>query len=309
MVKTAATATKLLDANTTCGFSSNGVLSAPTNVTGASGEQGSITWAVNACAIGPLPDNTTIATDCVGTMTKVSGTFTGTATKMVSGLRGTSPPIVPVTRTAAVFTVQSINMTTLDVGDAAMGTMRPSVHSSTTGIASLVVNPVAGESSTNAGVYSIGTPVAHVTGLTMPMGTMTLFNNGSQFNLDLTNVALAAQAGSYQGASNTIQGSLTVDGQPVMLAAQPLVAGFTQAAFDATYVFTQFLKRGRAPCGPAPFCFEMSAIAGSPRKRWASVVNAPFRAEPPPRLSKGGRSKSSLVTNVTSSRNMPRRPR
>ncbi len=71
---------------------------------------------------------------------------------------------------------------------------------------------------------------------------MTIMNGLSRFDVTLTAVALSAQAGSYLGASNTISGSLVVDGEMVIVPVSPLVSGFTQAAFDSTYVCTPDLK-------------------------------------------------------------------
>ena len=242
MIKAAATATSMLDKNTSCGFAAASVLGAPTSVVGDPGNPGSITWAATGCVIGPVPASTTIATDCTGTQTKVGGKITATATKMVSGLRGASPPIIPTTRTAAQLTLTSLALEGFTAFDLPTGVANPTTYATVSGAAALTLGPVSGESSTSANVFSIGTPVAHLTGVSSATTSMSLFNSGSRFDLTLTAVSLEAWNGSFGGSSNSISGSLVVDGVPVTVGASPLVAGFTQAAFDATYVCTPGLK-------------------------------------------------------------------
>ena len=236
LIKDLAVATSMVDKNNVCGFAA-----APSGASGAPGEMGSLTWTANTCAVGPIPVATAIATDCLGNKTTVLGGFTATGTKVVTGLRGNSPPIVPLTRTAATINMTSVNLAAFSAYDVAADGGVAS-KSTVTGNAALSVAPVAGESSTNAGVFSVGTPIAAVTGVTLPTGTMRIYRGGSQFDVTLTSVALAAQAGSYMGASNTITGSLVVDGEMVIVPVSPLVTGFSQAVFDSTYVCTPGLK-------------------------------------------------------------------
>lgn len=245
LVKSFATGTSMVNGNTTCGFASAAVLGAPTGMTGTAGMPGSIEWTATACAIGPLPADTTISTNCLGGTTKASGTVTASGTKTVTGTRTgmANPPIVPIARTAATLNMTSLNFNTFKVADFAMGATTTPQSLTLTGMGSVRVKPIAGESLANMGVYSVTTPVAGVEMLSMPTGTVTLVSNGSRFDLSVTAVALEAFTGSFGTSSNIVSGSLTVDGQPVTIAAMtPLDPAFMQAAYNSTYVCAPDLR-------------------------------------------------------------------
>ncbi|MBK7859864.1 MAG: hypothetical protein IPJ65_14820 [Archangiaceae bacterium] len=252
LVKSMATATSMVNGNNTCGFASSAVLGAPTGMTGSAGMPGSITWSVNACAIGPLPAGFTVATNCVGTQTKASGVVTATGTKTVTGLRTgmVNPPIIPVSRDAGTLAMTSLVFNAFELYDSPVnpdgGMPVITSRSTLTGTGSVVVTPIGGESKNdggNPGIYSVITPVAGIGSLTMASGTMTLVSDGSRFDVALSNVALDAFTGSYNGKSNQVSGTLTVDGQPVTVAAPtPLDPAFMQASYNSTYVCTPDLK-------------------------------------------------------------------
>ncbi|MFN7132072.1 MAG: hypothetical protein ACK4N5_08315, partial [Myxococcales bacterium] len=242
LVKNVATATRMLDGNTSCGFSANAVLGAPTDVQGAPGSQGSITWTASNCAMGPLPANTQIGQNCAGTVTRAGGTVTASATKKVSGMRANNPPIIPVTRKAAEFNISSLNFSGFELYDVPAGQSNPTTRSTVTGTAAAVVKPVAGESAANAGVYSIATPIGQLDTLSMQSGTISIVSDGNRFDLALENVSLKAHAGVFGGTGNEIEGSLTVDSLPVTIAKTALDPAYDQAAFNATYVCTPDLK-------------------------------------------------------------------
>ncbi len=246
LVKSFATATSAVNGNAMCGFSAPAVLGAPTNVTGAAGMPGSITWSINACAIGPLPANTTIQTNCLGNPTKAGGTVTLTGTKTVQGLRGMNPPIIPLARDAGTFDMTNVTFAAFELFELPNdGGMTASSKSTVTGMGSVVVRPIGGEADAGIGtpVYSLTTPVAAIDNLTMASGTMILVSNGSQFEVALTNVSLNAYNGSQFGKSNALSGSLTVDGQPVTIAPNtPLDPAFNQMRFDQAYACTPGLQ-------------------------------------------------------------------
>ncbi len=251
LVKNVATATSMANGNNMCGFAAASVLMNPTDVQGTPGNPGSITWTVNACGIGPLPANTTIATNCIGTQTRAGGSVAVTGTKTVRGLRQNMPPIVPVSRDAGTFDMTNITFTNFELYDAVVnldgGMPLTPTRSTLTGTASARVQPVGGESMANAGVYSITTPVAGIEMLTMANGNMSLVSDGSRFDIALTGVALEAYNGTFAGRSNVISGTLTVDGQPVtVMMGTPLDPAFNQTTFNASYICTPDLV------GPVP---------------------------------------------------------
>ena len=237
LVKNLATSNRMVNLNAGCGFSSNAVLTSGTTV-GNPGSPGSVTWTVTGCAIGPLPANQLLSTNCLGTTTNGSGTITATGTKTVTGQRNTNPPIIPVTRTAATFNMTSIVFNAFELYDLPTGVTTPTSSSLLTGTGVVTVKPIGGESTANPGVYSVSTPVAAVETLTMADGTMTIKTDGNTFNVALTNVSLDAFTGSYLTNTNRVAGSLTVDGQPVTIATTLLDPTFVQATYNSTYVCT-----------------------------------------------------------------------
>jgi len=246
LAKNFATATSLTDSSTNmCGFRSAAVVGGAMQ-NGMPGMPGSVVFSVNACAT-MLPANTPIATNCLGNPTRAGGSVTVTGTKTVLGLRTMTPPfIVPLARDAGTFDLTNVNFNMFDLYDLPNdGGMTPSTRSTLTGMGSVVVRPVAGEADAGTGfpVYSITTPIAGIDNITMASGNMTLISDGNQFNVALTNVSLNAYNGSQYGRSNTISGSLTVDGQPVMIApGTPLDPAFNQMRFDQSYACTPGLQ-------------------------------------------------------------------
>ena len=105
-----------------------------------------------------------------------------------------------------------------------------------------MMKPVAGESNTNAGVYSISTPVASIESINLATGSMLIKSDGNTFDVALTNVSLNAFNGSYQTKTNTVSGNITVDGQPVTIPATLLDPAFVQATFNSTYACAPDLK-------------------------------------------------------------------
>lgn len=250
LVKNFATATSMVNGNMTCGFSAPAVLGAPTNMGGTAGMPGFITWSVNACGIGPLPANTTISTNCLGTQTNAGGTVAVTGTKTVTGIRTgmANPPIIPNARDAGTFNLSSVAFTNFELYDAVLnpdgGARLVTSRSTLGGMGSVVVKPVGGESATAAdggrpGVYSVTTPVAGIEMLSMASGTMSLVSDGNRFDVALSNVALEAFTGTSAGRSNVISGTLTVDGQPVtIMMGTPLDPAFNQTSYNASYACT-----------------------------------------------------------------------
>lgn len=242
LVKSFATSVSMLNGNSTCGFATPAVQGAPTDVQGAPGDMGSITWSVTDCTMGPIPADTTISTNCVGSQRKAEGTVTATGTKTVTGLRGTNPPIIPVTRDAATFALSAISLNGFRLYDLPLDATAPTTVSTISANGALVLKPVGGESLANPGVYSISTPVANLETLTIADGTISIESDGNRFDLNLADVSITAFTGSWAGASNEIVATLTVDQQPVSVTMSALDPAFDQAAYDATYACTPDLK-------------------------------------------------------------------
>ncbi|MFH1811896.1 MAG: hypothetical protein ABIJ09_24370 [Pseudomonadota bacterium] len=244
IIKAIGTATKLLDANTTCGFSANSVLTTGV-VTGSTGSTGSIAWSTAAapCTV-TIAADTAVAQDCSGTSTHVMGAFTANTAKNLAGfLTGGNPPIAPLTRTPATFTHTSLAFDAFKVYDQASGATSHASEITLTGAVQGIMKPVTGQQvgdplGNGTPVYSISTPLAGFENITMASGTATLVSDGKTFNIDLANLALAAFNGAYNGQSNALSGSLAVEAENVTLSDPRLNPDFDQAAFDEAYVCT-----------------------------------------------------------------------
>lgn len=245
LVKSLTVSTKVINGNTMCGFGSAAVLQNPTNVSGTPGSMGSMTWTVTDCALGPLPANTVLGADCLGTETRASGKITATGTKTVTGMRAANPPIIPVSREASTLAMTSVALDAFELFDLPVsadgGVAIPAVTSIVSGSGSVTVKSIAGESMANPMVYSVATPVASIESLVMPEATIRIWSEGSQFDLALTNVMLNAFSGSFGTKTNQISGSLTVNGEPVTVDTT-LDPAFVQATFNSTYACTPDLR-------------------------------------------------------------------
>lgn len=251
LVKLIGVATGLVEANNTCGFSSAPVGGAMTRQ-GAPGGAGSITFTTTAapCAI-TFADETTLSPDCTGSTTVASGKVTIDSTKVIAGYltNEAATPVVPMSRQAASYDHKSLVFENFKAFDkSAAGVAGPSF--TFTGTIAAKVKPVAGEHKTdtnpvtnNGPLYKVPTPVLAFEGIATATGTLTLVSGGNRFVITLADVALDAQNGSFGGKSNSISGSLTVNGTAFAALPDPrLNPDFTQAAFDGSYSCNPALK-------------------------------------------------------------------
>ena len=104
-----------------------------------------------------------------------------------------------------------------------------------------------GEHDVLRGLYLVPTPIVGMTGLNANNIQVTLVNGERTFNFTIDSASLTSFSGSYQGHTNSVDGSITVDGYTLALNHQPLEEGYNQAAFDATYACTPGLLE------PVPF--------------------------------------------------------
>ena len=170
----------------------------------------------------------------------MEGTFTATATKVVSGtgtgLSLPNPPVIPVTPTAATINVTAVTFTNFVAYDRVGGVAGNKLVLNGTGL--VHVAPVGGQSiaasaSFMTPVYSKSTPVAGFSGLSFT-GTATLIQAvapgalaGSMPRTFIVNVGGGDPqgfVGSYTGGAvhNQISGTLTLEGAQQSVAAAPL---------------------------------------------------------------------------------------
>jgi hypothetical protein len=253
LIKVVGVATSLLDGNTTCGFNAPAVLGAGVATCASGGAPpcaGDMVWTVGtACEVLNVPDPTPavkVSSNCAtpAQETYVHGKVVATGTKTLTGnLTGANPPIVPVSREAGVVALTELTLTDFVVYDLAAGdTNPPKLRITFTGTVTGTLRPIGGESATNAGVYSIFTPVARFENIAIKSGTITLEQNGVPLRLELGAAELDALNGSFAGESNALSGAFNLLGVEQALLVPMLDPAFNQATFDAGYACTPDLK-------------------------------------------------------------------
>lgn len=258
LVKLTGAATSLLDANTSCGFKSAGVLSTGTS-TGAPGGPGSLQFktGTTGCVVA-LPQATELSPDCTGSKSTINGKFTAVSTKTISGLLTgqAANPIVPLTREAVVFEHTSIAFENFEISDkTAAGVAGPKFVFTGT-VTGAKVKPVAGEHKTarapgDKPLYAVATPVAGFEGIALATGTLAVTSGGNTFVIAVKDAAIGAFNGSFNGKSNSISGTVTANGKALAALPDPrLSPDFTQAGFDGTYSCNPDLKEP-VPAGAA----------------------------------------------------------
>ncbi|MCC7074335.1 MAG: hypothetical protein IT383_23720 [Deltaproteobacteria bacterium] len=235
-MRTLGTVTKLVDANTSCGFASAAVGSTPVFTGGDLGDDdvtATFSLAGGGCTI-TLPANTVVATDCNGVTTSVGGTVVVTGTKAVTGFRTGDPlqPIVPTSFMPALFDL-SLSFTDFSVVVSA-STKSMVVHS---GTLEGVVQPRTGLDSTS-GACSIATPNTAFSDVSWTTGAVTVTSDGSVFDVAISASDLAAQNGTDGTTTNTLTGDITAEGVPLAGLALPLDPAYVQADFDSGYTCT-----------------------------------------------------------------------
>lgn len=234
-MRTLGTVTSLVDANSTCGFSSGAVATTPSFSTGSVGDDdvtATFTLGGSGCTI-TVPADTVVSTNCLGQTTSVGGTVVVTGTKAVTGFRtGSSNPaefIVPSSFKPAEF---NLTLTFTDfVVKSSASTAFLTVHSGS--LAGTVQPRTALAPAT--GVCSIATPNVTFSNVVWTNGETTLNSAGSLFNASLSTSALAAQNGTDGETTNSLSGSLTLDMVPLTGIQAPLDRAYDQAIFDSTY--------------------------------------------------------------------------
>lgn len=240
-----------VNADDRCGFATNGVLLAPERVEGGDGEQGLMAWKIDDCAIEHAPPRV-VARSCTQDRTCRGGRVTIDARRTVTGRRKKEllfiDSITPNARNSVRIDLLNVDLANVSTYSVAAGASAPesrlTLH---VGRLAATVLPILGERRSEAGVFDVPTPVASLTGIVLTGARATLESEGKTFLLDLPGVRLAAFNGSYQGASNSLEGTVTLGASTVELGALKLDPAFTQAAFDASYACTGDLRAKIAP--------------------------------------------------------------
>jgi hypothetical protein len=236
-----------------CAFSGLGVLTDPTDVQGNPGQQGSMTFEIEDCELGPNPFEDgpdLISEDCNGVQKFHQGLFTVSAQRHVTGEREeinmlfiSADSIIPNSRDAVTVTLHDVAFDNFrpfhlnqDGSSADPGVL--TLHS---GNLSGVVRPVLGENSGEAGTYDVPTPVSALDDIRLQGAEVTLEAQGKTFKFTIDSTSIDAFNGSFQGRQNEISGTVTIDGEAISLSGG-LDPGYTQADFDSGYSCNEDLE-------------------------------------------------------------------
>ncbi len=230
--------------NTECGFDAYTTLLFPYLVEGEPGEMGLMSWNIENCMVGS--DGLVEDPDCSGGRTVTAGWADVTATRYVSGERtqmiGVIDAIEPRDREAVEIVLTNVALDGFSVELWSSGASAPrgtlTLHS---GALTGTVMPIMGEMASEPGRFEVATPVAILSDITLNNAAATLVSDGMTFNIAFDDVQLNAVNGTWGELSNTIAGSLRVNGETVVLDPQPLDDAFDQAAFDQAYACTEDL--------------------------------------------------------------------
>jgi hypothetical protein len=243
----------MANADDNCGFNTTNVLTNPTNVEGDVGEQGLMSFAVEGCTLGTPADEVSVAqkSDCMGKETFRSGSFTFTASRDVTGVRDEvgflgitiADSIVPNSRDAVSVNLEQVTFDEFSNHnrDAQGELADPAVLTLHSGSLSATVLPVLGENAGESGTFDVATPVSALENVALTDAEITLVAQGKTFKFHVDATQLSAFNGTYNGRSNEIDGTITVDGEQFSLAGQSLNPDFDQTRFDQAYACTEDL--------------------------------------------------------------------
>lgn len=229
--------------DTHCGFSALLVKTMPTQVTGADGEMGSLTWDVNNCRVGQQGVSA-VSTDCIGVTTYLSGTAALNARRIVTGERDSAlvifDSIIPRGRDALTLQLTQATLADFSAYKIPAGQTDPYaklvLHS---GTFSGQVVPALAERRSKPGVYDVGTPVATFTDIHVQNAPATLYVAGKHFSFVINGAQLAGRNGTLNGVSNTVSGQVTIGDETVTIPEGTVLdPEFTQTRFDSTYACT-----------------------------------------------------------------------
>ncbi len=235
------TITSLINADTSCGFSSMAVGGTPTFSTNVVGDQGDAVFTVASCEL-VFPADTLVSTDCSGTTTHVGGTVTVSGTKTVTGWLTGDPtaPVVPaddgpaefdLTLTFSDFTVTSGDSALQVVSGTLAGAMVPRTALSTLGACEIV------------------SPIVRFTDLVFNNAPVVMTSGATKFGFTVASSSLEAVNGTWGSDSNTILGPLSIGSDQIAIALDGtgLNPDFDQAAFDAAWACTPDLATAVTP--------------------------------------------------------------
>jgi hypothetical protein len=248
LVMSMGTVTNRVNGDSSCGFETRSILTSPTQVVGSVGSYGMMSWETYGCQLSSS-GSSPYQTDCLGRDTYFGGNMWVDARRTVHGIRDEVvvlifirfDSIVPASHDAVAFDVFNVDFDQFYVTEVEPGQTDPQrglrIRS---GSVSGHVEPVLGENASSPGTFDVSTPIAHMTDLLATNLDVRILYRGKRFNVRIDDASIEAFNGSWDqvNMTNFIDGTITVDGQQVMLIGEPLNPDYTQADFDARYECT-----------------------------------------------------------------------
>lgn len=231
-----------INADTTCGFGSEAVLTNPT-IEGSVGSTGSITWTVNECAL-DFGAGTEISSSCTGTKTVAKGKVTVSATRTISGVLTGNPenPVVPAGPDAVTIHLQKATFDNFAVEVSNSQNVLTMID----GSISAKVQPRLAVSA-SSGACGISTPHVTFSEVTYGPSNVHVKTPDNDFEVDVATSALKAQNGSNGVETNTIAGTITVFEESVTVPEEGDNGGldpeFDLAKFEEGYACTPDLAQ------------------------------------------------------------------
>lgn len=248
----AGTIASAVNADEECGFDDFFVMVDPDRAVGDEGQHGLLEWSIDGCGISHGP-GTPSGVDCVGVETYWQGGLQIDARRTVTGLRTSEywifDSIIPSDPASVRIELEQVGLNNFSVWNMEGGEVYP-----TQGVAigggtlSGVVMPITAERRDDPGRYDVATPVAHMEHLRLRAAPLQIRSGRMTFEVFVDDSDIEAFNGSYAGAgmTNALAGHIVVDGRRVELAA-PLVPGYSQADFDASYMCDGAVRARVAP--------------------------------------------------------------
>ena len=236
-VRNAAVLAKIVDDDTTCGFSSPQGKAAFV-VDGEVGQVGTVTWTITACVL-ELGKPHVVNEDCHGVSRSAGGRVTIDAVRTVRGILtgNDETPVVPLTNDAVTVAYEAnVEDFIVLMSDSASSVQVNRGHLSFAADVHLAV-------SESRDVCSIDTADVTIRSLKATGAHYTIDNEGSVFDVEVPTLAVSAQLGRWGDTENTIAGSITVWDAIVDVGADPVLdPAYDRATFEASFACQEDLK-------------------------------------------------------------------
>jgi hypothetical protein len=243
---------KMANDDTGCGFSTQSVLTHPSQVVGDVGDMGLMAWDVSNCDLS-RPGDQPFQTDCLGRSTYAGGGIAFSGSRVVTGIRNQVVILIIIRFDSIIPNAPdsaTIHLDDVELNDFFVNQVEPGQSNPTRGLhvfsgsMSAEMHPVLGEEANTPGKFDVPTPIAHMINVTASNMSAQVMSQGKVFNVHIDSANLEAMNGSWNqlNLTNRLTGTISIDGQTITLSGtEGLDPAYMQADFDARYACTQNL--------------------------------------------------------------------